>query len=63
MITCKYDIKHLECPYCGENETWDIRMRNEAFILVVNDFIEAHRQCEGEYILGLENTKAERNAN
>lgn len=62
MFTILYEKKHLECPYCGENETWDMAISDNRWIEVVNEFIAEHRECEGESILGLENTKAERNS-
>jgi hypothetical protein len=59
LITCKYEIKFLECPYCGENEQWDMRISDPRWIEVVNEFIEEHRKCEGESILGIENTRGQ----
>lgn len=51
MIVCKYEIKHLECPYCWESETWDMAISDKRWIEVVNEFIAEHRKCEGENIL------------
>lgn len=62
MFNINYNTKHIECPYCGESETWDIFVRDTVWQKAVNEFISEHRQCEGEYLLGIENTKAERNS-
>lgn len=61
MFDINYNTRSLNCPYCGEGATWDMRISDTRWIEVVNEFIEEHRECEGEFILGVPNDKISRN--
>lgn len=48
MITCSYERKFLECPVCGSNETWDLKISDWYWMLHVNEFIAEHKKCKDE---------------